>query len=60
MEELNFEKFMRDIEKREEILKEKKAVAQATIDEDIARRRRAELYHERWQNRIQWEKNNVK
>tara|TARA_B000000557_G_scaffold264682_1_gene270954 strand:+ start:2031 stop:2213 length:183 start_codon:yes stop_codon:yes gene_type:complete len=60
MEELNFEKFMKDIAKREEISRERKAVAQATIEEDIARRRRAELYHERWQNRILWEKNNVK
>lgn len=53
-----FDKFIVDIEKRNKSHVENKTVQQHMIDEDIRRRRRAELYHERWQNQIKWESNN--
>ena len=53
----NFEKFVKDIEKRENNQKENKSVNKEIIDHDRQRRLRAERYHERWQNRIVWEHN---
>ncbi len=53
----NFDKFVKDIEKRENNQKENKAVSEEIIEHDRQRRLRAERYHERWQNRIVWEHN---
>lgn len=55
---MNFDKFMKDIEKREEAYNKEKIVMQRELDEVMAKRRRAELYQEKWQNRIVWEKKN--
>ena len=55
---MNFDKFMKDIEKREEVYNKEKIVMQRELDEVMAKRRRVELYQERWQNRIVWEKKN--
>ena len=54
-QEFNFEKFVVDIEKRQTENHDHKKVSEMIIDEDRRRRRRAELYHERWQNQIKWE-----
>ena len=53
----NFDKFVKDIEKREQTQKEKNSVTAEVIEHDRQRRLRAERYHERWQNRIVWEEN---
>ena len=53
----NFEKFVKDIEKRENSQKENKSLNKDIIEHDRQRRLRAERYHERWQNRIVWEDN---
>ena len=50
-----FDKFMNDLEKRESQIKEERHVENHIADEDERRRRRAQLYHERWQNQIKWE-----
>ena len=55
---MNFDKFMEDKEKREENYNRERLVQQRELDEQAAKRRRAELYQERWQNRIVWEKPN--
>ena len=47
-----FDKFVKDLEKRSITDAEKKKIAMHIIDEDTRRRRRSELYHEKWQNRI--------
>lgn len=51
----DFEKFTKDIDKRSEEHRERSTVQQFIIDEDTRRRRRNELYNERWQNQITWE-----
>ena len=51
-----FDKFVKDLEKRENQIREEKHVDSHIIDEDERRRRRAQLYHEKWQNQIKWEK----
>ena len=51
-----FEKFVDDLEKREVTNKRHRNIDESIIEEDKLRRRRAELYHERWQNRIKWER----
>jgi hypothetical protein len=56
--EFEFDKFVKDLEKREVTIKEKKNIAKHIIEEDERRRLRSELYHERWQNRIQWGNSN--
>lgn len=53
--DFNFDKFMVDIEKRNNLYKENNTFSQYIVDEDQRRRRRSELYHERWQNQIKWE-----
>ena len=53
----NFDKFVKDIEKREVNNKEKNSVTAEIIEHDRQRRLRSERYHERWQNRIVWEQN---
>lgn len=52
----DFEKFTKDIDKRKDEYRDRNTFHQAIIDEDIRRRRRNELYNERWQNQITWEK----
>ncbi len=54
--EFEFDKFVNDLEKREENNKRFKDVNKKILEEDELRRRRSELYHERWQNRIKWER----
>ena len=56
--DFKFDKFVKDIEKREISNSEKKRIALHIIEEDILRRRRSELYQEKWQNRIKWENTN--
>jgi len=53
-----FDKFVDDIDKRNKKYLEEKHFRQDVIEEDERRRRRDELYHERWQNQIKWEKSN--
>jgi hypothetical protein len=53
--EFNFDKFVNDIEKRENAYKERKSVEETSLQEEMLKRRRDELYRERWQNRITWE-----
>tara|TARA_B100000212_G_scaffold108900_1_gene81006 strand:+ start:400 stop:570 length:171 start_codon:yes stop_codon:yes gene_type:complete len=50
-----FDKFVKDIEKRQVKEKELKKENQQIVDHDEARRLRDRMYHERWQNRIVWE-----
>lgn len=56
--EFEFDKFMKDIDIREEKLKRERQVSDHIREEDERRRLRNEQYNERWQNRIVWEKNN--
>lgn len=56
--EFDFEKFANDIDKRNEEYQRRRNIDSHIIDEDKRRRRRDELYHERWQNQIKWENNN--
>lgn len=51
-----FDKFVKDIKDREEINLKKKEIAFEIAEQDRLRRLRAERYHERWQNRIIWER----
>ncbi len=53
-----FDKFVNDIEKRNISKREKSNIEAHIIEEDERRRRRSELYHEKWQNRIKWENQN--
>ena len=53
-----FDKFVKDLEKRDTSIKEKRNIDRHIIEEDERRRRRSEMYHERWQNRIKWESSN--
>jgi len=54
--EFKFDKFVDDLEKREENNKKSRDLNKEIVREDELRRRRAELYHEKWQNRIKWER----
>ena len=54
-QEFNFDKFVVDIEKRQNENIEQRRISQIIADEDMRRRRRNELYNERWQNQIKWE-----
>lgn len=53
--EFNFDKFMTDQIDRQKENYNRRNIQQHIRDEDERRRRRAELYHERWQNSIKWE-----
>ena len=53
-----FDKFVNDLEKRENQVREERRVESHIIDEDERRRRRARLYHERWQIKSNGRKNN--
>ena len=57
---MEFDKFVDDIIKRQDKYIESKKINNSIVEADEARRKRAELYHERWQNRIVWEKSNEK
>lgn len=52
----NFDKFVEDIEDRSNKEKRKKEIALEVAEYDRLRRLRAERYHEKWQNRIVWER----
>lgn len=52
----DFDKFVEDIKKREDKFREDKIIGEKDLFEDEAKRKRNELYRERWQNRIRWEK----
>ena len=52
----DFEKFVNDIDIREEKRNNDRATNRDIIEHDILRRKRADLYREKWQNRIKWEK----
>jgi hypothetical protein len=54
-QEFNFDKFIVDIEKRQNENIDQHRISQIIADEDMRRRRRNELYNERWQNQIKWE-----
>ena len=54
--EFKFDKFIDDLEKREINNKKFRDINKDIAREDELRRRRSELYHERWQNRIKWER----
>jgi len=51
-----FDKFVKDIEDRRDIETRKKEIALEIAEQDRLRRLRSERYHERWQNRIVWER----
>ena len=53
--EFEFDKFVQDIEKRQNQNNESRRSNTQEQDLDYARRLRARQYHERWQNRIVWE-----
>lgn len=52
----DFEKFVNDIDIREEKRNNDRSTNRDIIEHDILRRKRADLYREKWQNRIKWEK----
>ena len=58
--EFDFSKFVEDIDNRNKKRREEitERNDKRNIDLDEARRLRAKRYHEKWQNRIVWEKNN--
>ena len=54
--DFNFDKFVDDIEKRQKENIENRRNNRNEVDLDKQRRLRSEQYHERWQNRIVWRK----
>ncbi len=56
--EFDFDKFVSDIDRRENANKISKDISKSIAEEDKNRRLRSKLYHERWQNRIKWEVKN--
>ena len=54
--EFEFDKFVVDIEKRQHENREERKTSHESLNLDRQRRLRSERYHERWQNRIVWEK----
>lgn len=55
--EFEFDKFVKDLDKRVVEDKNRRQVDQHVKDEDERRRLRNAQYNERWQNRITWEVN---
>lgn len=53
--EFEFDKFVKDIEKRQVQQENKRTENQDVYNHDEARRLRDQRYFERWQNRIVWE-----
>ena len=56
--EFNFDKFVNDLDKRQENLLKERQISNQIKEEDERRRLRNEQYNEKWQNRIVWEKSN--
>ena len=54
--QFEFDKFVKDIKERKDDQARKKEIALEIAEQDRLRRLRAERYHERWQNRIVWER----
>lgn len=54
--DFEFDKFVTDLEKRQQENIQQRSRKEADVELDRMRRLRAEQYHERWQNRIVWEK----
>ena len=52
--EFEFDKFIKDIDKRNSIENKRREVLCNIQEMDRLRRLRAERYHERWQNQIEW------
>jgi len=57
-EDLDFNKFIKDIEKRQKKNSDKRFVDELAYSEEMAKRLRNERYNERWQNRIVWDTRN--
>jgi len=55
--EFQFDKFIKDIEKRETKVSENMTVTKLSLQEEEMKRKRELLYRERWQNRITWGEN---
>lgn len=55
--EFQFDKFIKDIEKRESKVSENMTVTKLSLEEEEMKRKRELLYRERWQNRITWGEN---
>tara|TARA_B000000557_G_C20777677_1_gene444988 strand:+ start:128 stop:298 length:171 start_codon:yes stop_codon:yes gene_type:complete len=53
--EFEFEKFMDDLQKRQNENRERRSIENHIKEEDERRRLRNLQYNERWQNRIVWE-----
>jgi hypothetical protein len=53
--DFEFDKFVTDLEKRQQQNGQKNTKRIDEAEMDRLRRLRAEQYHERWQNRIVWE-----
>ena len=53
--EFEFDKFVKDLDKRELENHERRQIQQHIREEDERRRLRNIQYNERWQNRIVWE-----
>ena len=54
--QFEFDKFVKDIKERKDDQARRKEIALEIVEQDRLRRLRAERYHERWQNRIVWER----
>lgn len=52
--EFEFDKFVKDIEKKQNNYNEQRNVQHHIIEQDRLRRLRDRQYHELWQNRIKW------
>lgn len=52
----DFDKFNNDLEKRQIENVVNKTEKEYIIEQDQLRRKRSELYHEKWQNNIKWSK----
>jgi len=55
MMEFEFDKFVKDLDKRVVEDKDRRQIENHVKEEDERRRLRNVLYNERWQNRIVWE-----
>jgi len=59
LKSFKFDKFIKDIEKREDDSR-KKVIEHQSGQEELASRRYNKLYREHWQNRTRMERKNVK
>jgi hypothetical protein len=53
--EFEFDKFVKDLEKRESVNEDRRKIENHVREEDERRRLRNFYYNEKWQNRIVWE-----